>query len=275
MATGYIWNGFGKFEERDGVKGITLYYAGQPWFLPYEQVTAIPNWTLREVDHDRSTPPLGEKGELVYQSVVVPGGRVVEELIDKQIPVSYAKMGIIRIEGKSLGRELTVACGADAEGRKLTTQIIEREATKSEIQTAKALAEQYKKDVVAEYFQSKRERMNGGRGRNIPDSTVRAYMEDLGVEDNDDITAHAKSAGVNPDLLKNILAEVLGAVTAQNQQIVAQAVVTAIKQTATSQGPNGSVQLNANKGKRSLGLAEHKEKYDAEHTEQVADVSAT
>ena len=275
MSTGYIYNGFGKFQEQDGVKGITLFYAGQPWFFPYEQVTPIPNWTLREVDHDRSTPPLGEQGELVYQSLVVPGGRIVEELLDKQVPVAHAKMGIIRIEGKATGRELTIACGADADGRQLTTQIMEREATKSEIQTAKALAEQYKKDVVADYFQSKRERMNGGRGRNIPDPTVRAYMNDIGVEDNDDVTAHAKGAGLNPDLLKGILAEVLAAMNNQNQQMVATAVVEAIKKTATSQGPNGATMLNANKAKRSLGLADNKEKYDAEHADEVANLSTS
>jgi hypothetical protein len=252
VAVGFLYNGFGKYDQKDGVKGINLFYAGIPWFLPYQQVTAIPNWTLREIDHDRSTPPLGEVGELVYQSVVIPGVRICEELVDKQVPVPFAKMGVIRIEGKSTGREITIPCGSDADGRKLDTQIIEREATSREIKEAEALAEQYKKDVLADYFQSKRERMNGGRGKNVPSARERLYMDEIGVEDNDDVTAHAKHAGVNPDLLKGILTEVMSAMNRMNQETVAEAVVTAIKKTSTSEGPKGGIIQNARKGLRNV-----------------------
>ena len=91
-------------------------------------------------------------------------------------------------------------------------------------------------------------------------------MEEIGVEDNDDVTAHAKSAGMNPDLLKNILSEVLSATNAQNQSTVAQAVTAAIKQTATSEMPNGGVVRNADKGKRNVIDHEKLERERAETT---------
>lgn len=224
MGNAYIYNGFGQYEDRDGQKGIAIRYAGLDWWLPYQKVTAIPNWTLREVDHDRSTPPGGEKGELVYQNVIIQGGRIAEELCDKQMPVAYKDMGILTIQGKPTGRNIIVNAGCMAEGVPITTEIPEREATASEIADAEIKCKRYKERIVADYFQSKRERMSGGKGRLHPDATTRRFMDELGMEDLDDVTAHAKNSGMNPEVLRMILTEVAKAVTEQNADTMLKAV---------------------------------------------------
>lgn len=215
MSTGFVYNGFGKYEKRDGEIGIALKYAGMDFWLPYQKVTAIPNWTFREVDHDKTTPNGDVEGQLVYMSVVVSGQRVVEELCNKQIPVSHAKMGITPIKGVVTGQNITVGAGCDADGNILTAEIPERQATKSEIAEADANAEAFKQEIIANYFQSKRERMTGGHGRNTPDERTRIYMNELNVEDLDDVTAHQRAnvAGIDPILLEMILNKAMKATT--------------------------------------------------------------
>ena len=60
--------------------------------------------------------------------------------------------------------------------------------TEGEKQDAEARALEYKNQVVQEYFQSKRERMAGGKGRLVADSTVKTYMKELNIVDIDDFT---------------------------------------------------------------------------------------
>jgi len=258
LATGFIYNAFGKYEDREGEKGITLNYAGVGFWLPYQRVTAIPNWNFREVDHDRSTPQGDSVGELVYMNVIINGQRVVEELCMKQVPVPNHDMGIIPIEGKTTGKMVMVPAGVTAEGVALTVEVAEREPTRPEKEKAENLCRAYKEKVVADYLQSKRERMSGGQGRVYPDARTRMYMEEMGIEDLDDVTAHAKNSGLNPDLLALILKEVGKA----NSEAIAENIVTAVETIRKAQ--KAQLSPNAKHGKRSLGLAEEKARREAE-----------
>ncbi len=262
MSTGYIYNGFGGYDERNGIKGTALSYGGVEFFLPFQEVTAIPNWVFREVDHDKSTPHGDSKGELVYQNVTVNGGRIVEELLDKQIPIPNKQMGILSIKGKPTGKTLEVPAGCDADGNKVTAEIQEKEATKSEIEEATRLSKIYREEVVKDYFQSKREAMSGGKGRRKPDDRIRLYMEELDLQDIDDVSAHAKSPnGVTPELIAAII-EAVG----RNQVVTKQALDEAVESVRKA----GKAQLSPNtNGKRSLGLAEKKAQWDAAHPEEV------
>lgn len=262
MATGYIYNGFGHYEERDGEQGIALKYAGLEFWLPYQKVTPIPNWTLREVDHDKSTPQGDAIGELVYMNVIVNGQRIVEELTAKQIPVPQKDMGIIPIQGKSTGKMIEVPSGCSAEGVLITSEVMEKEPTRSEVIDAESKALAYKQMIIAEYFQSKRERMTGGHGRLHPDSMTRAFMNELGVEDLDDVTAHAKNAGFSPESLRKFGEELVNATS----EAIAGNLATAVNQVRTSQ----KAQLAPSRKKNHhLNLAENKAKWDAEHPEEA------
>ncbi len=206
MATGFIYNAFGHYEEFKGEQGINLYFGGVPFWLPYQKVTAIPNWTLREVDHDRSTPQGGTKGVLVYQNIIVAGDYIVNELCNKGVPIEQRKMGIIPIAGKPTGKVITVNAGNTVDGAPLLVEISEREATKPERDEAAQLADNYRRNVIAEYFQSKRQKMNGGQGKITPDDRTRMYMDELNVQDNDDVTTHQKAAGgIDIELIKAIV----------------------------------------------------------------------
>ena len=206
MATGYIYNGHGDFDEKDGVKGVALSYAGKMFFIPYQGVLAIPNWIFREVDHDRSTPSTGEVGVVSYMNTMVSGDRIVRELTEGGKPHSAKEMGIIAIEGKATGRIIVVPAGSTAEGEPVTTEVQEKEATKAEAAAAERASEAYMKARIADYFQSKRERMTGGTGRLHPSERERQYMEKLGVEDIDDVGAHQKSAGgLDPEVIRTIM----------------------------------------------------------------------
>lgn len=206
MATAYLFNGFAKYERKndapDGELGVTLKYAGLPFWLPYKQVTTIPNFTLREVDHDRSTPTKGDAGELVYRSVIVMGDRIANEMTESQIPIQIKDTGIIRIEGKATGNAIEVWSGTDEDGTRLTIEVPERVATMGEMTRALATAEAYKKDEIQRYFDSKRQRMAGGQGQLQPSRMVRIFMEELNIEDLDDVTAHAKNSGISKEGLK-------------------------------------------------------------------------
>lgn len=259
MATGYIYNGFGPYETRDGEQGITLKHAGIEFWLPFERVTAIPDFAIREVDHDKSTPPAGETGAVVYKLELATGTRVVSELVRKANDgtIPYMEMGVIPIEGKSTGQEITAWAGWEANGdrwAKSYRQVAEKEPTRAEIATAKAKAQQYKEMIVREFFQSKRERMTGGKGRLNPDPMVRGFMEELGLQDTEDILAHSKSSGMNPELLKTILEEVVKSTSVSTAETIA----AVLKKTSPT----------AANGRRSLGLAENAAKYDAEKAKE-------
>lgn len=267
MSLACVLNLYGKYEERDGGVGMTVSYGGRDFWLPYEQVSYFPNWTFRDVDQDKSSPDpdSGIVGEVVYTNTIVRGERLAEEICNKRMPHSLADMGVIPIVGKTTGKTIVVPAGVSDDGTELTTEVAEREPTPSEKRLAAANAKAYKEKVIADYFQSKRERMTGGRGKIYPDPTTRAYMEELQIEDLDDVTAHAKHAGYSPDFLKALLKEV----GQENAAAIAQNLAGAVDSVRKA----GKAQLSNNlSGKRhvSLGLAERKAAYDAEQAAKEA-----
>jgi hypothetical protein len=209
LSTAYIYNGFGQYEEKDGKQGITLGYAGIEFFLPYKEVTVIPNFMLREVDHDKSTPQGDVAGELEYMSIMVPGERIAEELLMKQVPIRNRDMGIINIKGKATGKAIQAFAGWSTEGQVITQEVLEKEPTPTEIFEAEDLCKRYKETMIQDYFQSKRERMTGGKGRLHPDPRTRTFMEELGIEDLDDVTAHAqKQNGLTAEEVAKLIEQV-------------------------------------------------------------------
>ena len=213
MSTGYLYNAYGKYETAEsGELGITLSFAGVGFWLPFEKVTPIPNYNFREVDHDKSTPSGGQVGALVYMNVRVPGDKIVDTLANGQIPYSNSFRGIQTVTGKRTGKMLPICEGRDAEtGAALMTEVPEVVQTSDEAFEAEKAALEYKQRIVADYFQSKRERMLGSPGKSHPDKLTRTFMDELGVEDIDDVSAHAKKAGIDPEALRVLIQELSGA----------------------------------------------------------------
>lgn len=256
MATAYIYNGFGRYEERDGVRGITLNWARLPWFLPFEQVTTIPDWTLREVDWNASTPDGDEpEGRLVYKTFVIPGKRVAEELIMTQVPYKNRDLGIIEIVGKPTGNIISVPSGCMLDGSPMFSEVREVEVTSSERKEAEALALDFKKRLINAYFQSKRERMAGGKGQLFPIGSVKLFMDELNVEDIDDVSRHQRAtAGVDPALISAIIEAVM-----KGQEINGARLLEAVETVRKK----GQAQLtNSKHGRRSIGADEYREAYD-------------
>lgn len=272
MSTGYLYNGYGKYETKngheDGERGIYLTYAGVPFWLPYQKVTPLPNWTFREVDQAATTP--GGSGQItqrvVYREVNVLGDRIAREIVEAESshPQTNKDRGIIIIQGKPTGQAITVNAGSDENGSPIMVEIPEREATKSEIAEADNLSTNYKKAEIQRYFAQKRERMNGGQGLLVPSRMTRIFMEELNIEDIDDVSAHAKNQGMS----KEFLTELLAGVAEKTSEAMADNLAGAV-QTVRN---NGKAQLtNAKNGRRSLGLAEHKAKVEAEEAAKQAE----
>jgi hypothetical protein len=256
MATGRIYNGFGQYEERKGEKGITLRYGGVEFWLPYQKVTAIPNYTFYYVDHDKSTPEHDEKGELVYQIYVVPGQRIVEELTMTQIPVPNKMKGIMAVEGKTTGRIVQVPAGRDSDGHPVFAEVAEVDATNAEKTEAERRAHDFKHQVIQEYFQSKRERMTGGKGRLNPEGMVRVFMDELNVADLDDVTTHQKqTGGIDIELIKVLVEEMR-----KGSEVNAQTLKEAIESVRKA----GKAQFKSRP--KSLNLAEHARQFDEQHS---------
>ena len=257
MSTAYIYQGFGKYETHNGEEGIKISYAGVPFWLPYQKVTPIPNWTFREVDHDRSTPSQGQVAPLTYQNTIVNGDVIANQITKGGIPVSGEDMGIIRIDGKATGRIITVACGCTADGDPLTADVAEKEATRAEVARAERAADAYKKQVVADFLDSKRQRMSGGNGKTHPDPMTRQYMEELNMEDVDDVTSHQKhTGGLDFETIKAIVELTRGA-TEVNTETLRQAISTVRKS-----GNEAQISPHAANGRRSLNLAEKKRQFE-------------
>lgn len=214
MSTAYIYNGFDR-------NGVVLKYAGVPFYLPYGETVAIPDWTLREVDEPASaggatTGPT----TLIYKDILVNGMRVAQELTEKGDFI-WKDRGIRIVEGSATGKRIFAHAGTASYASPQAVQpcpidgspcwmlhvdVAERKATKAEAAIAEAAAHAFKTQMINVYFQSKRERMSGGHGRLLPDIATRAFMEELGVEDIDDISTHKKSTGIDPDLIVAALA---------------------------------------------------------------------
>lgn len=254
VSTAYVYNGFGGYDERNGVRGFALTYAGLEFFFPFEQVTIIPDWTFRELDHDKSTPDGEGEGELVYKTFVVNGRRVAEELLMTQVPVRNRDKGLIEIQGKPTGRMATVTSGSDLYGQTLTAEVQEKEATKAEREQAAKLSLDFKKQLIQEYFQSKRERMAGGKGRIFPHGIVKVFMDELQVEDIDDVSRHMKvTGGLDPATITALVEAIY-----KGQEINGARLQEAVETVRKA----GKAQLTRGKG-RNTGMAEYREAYDA------------
>ncbi len=267
MSTAFIYNGHDKYEVKDGEKGCYLKYGGMPFWMPYQKVTAIPDFQFREVNHNASTPNPGEYGELTYQAVRVKGNFIADELCNRGIPVPNRDMGIMIIEGKLTGKTIEVISGYDDPEMKgqpaiiLYAEVKERAVTPSEADEAERLSAAYKENIIQEYLMSKRQRMNGGQGRQYPDKRTRLYMEEMNVNDMDDVLAHQKPiAGIDPEILKILL---------EAKSLQAKEVAEFVEQAVEKVRKAGKAQVARGRG-RSLGLAENKAKYDAEHAEVKA-----
>src|ERR1051326_3973361 len=188
MSTVAVYNGFGKYENKDGELGITLTYAGVPFWFPYKQITYLPDWSFREVDHKETAGQDGDaEGFLTYKTWRCKGERVAEEVLDKQEPISHAKKGMLRLANPRPkgGMPVSVFCGRSEDGEKLTADVFEVEPSDADIAEADRLAYEYKELIIQQYFASKRERLAGGHGQLVPRGFVKAFMKELNVKDID------------------------------------------------------------------------------------------
>jgi hypothetical protein len=253
MATGYIYNGFGGYHEKDGIKGISTRYAGIEFFLPFGEVTTIPDWTFREVDHAASTANEGDESVLTYKTFTVPGARVVEEITATQLPYTNQQKGIIPVTGTRTGTLIHCKAGISIDGDQLSVEVREIEPTKAEVAEAEKNSLSYRSAIVQEYLQSKRERIAGGNGRLTPQGIVRTFMDELDVKDIDDISNLKKGGGMDIDVIRLIIEEMKKA-----SEVTAASVEKAI---ATVRAGNGPQPAKARPLPRNLSA--RKDAYDA------------
>jgi hypothetical protein len=227
--TGYIYNGFGKYEDRKKEKGITLKYAGIEFFLPYGKVTPIPDFHFREVDHAATSEAWeqGDDGALIYRTLRVPGERIVEEFTEAQNvggaePVKNKDRGIIAIRGtlkNQIDKVVKAPAGSDENGTPLFEEVRLVAATPEEISLAETLALQFKKLIIEMYFDSKRERMSGGQGRIRATGLEKVFMEELNVADIDQVNIRTQPpapapTAPSPELMHDFLAFLTNALKA-------------------------------------------------------------
>src|SRR6188768_1054954 len=195
MSTIAVFNGFGQYEStNDGQKGITLQFAGVPFWFPFNKVSYIPDFMLRELDHKETA---AEGAEATYLANLMPGETIANEMLESQVPYKNKDKGIIVIPSDAAHRKITtvrVAAGWTAGGTPVVTEVQEVEPTEFEIAEAHRLAREYKQRMVQDYMQSKRERITGGHGRAFPDGLTKVFMDELGVKDIDDVTKSLEGA---------------------------------------------------------------------------------
>lgn len=219
MSTVAIFNGYGQYEQNEhGQKGITLSHGGVPFWFPFDKVSYIPDWTMREVDHDASTANGEEEGVLTYKTFRLDGRRVAEELLETQIPFKNSYKGIILISNEKEKRKnsyVEVPAGVSDDGQRLTAEVQEIEPTQYEIAEAHRRAREFKEETIQLYFQGKRERLAGGFGPIFPTGLIKVYMKELGVKDIDDVTRQLETAAATPGLsieqLLLLVKEIIGA----------------------------------------------------------------
>ncbi len=243
MATAYIWNGFADYDE---IKT----YGGMTFRFPFQQVTAIPDWGYKELDHDKSTASEGDEGQRVYKIWTMPGKRIAEEITMSQ---ANRERGIIEIQGKRTGKMIVVPAGVTWEGSVNMVEVPEVEPTRSEKEEAAQLALAFRKRMIEEYFQSKRERISGGKGRIFPSGIVKTFMEELNIEDIDDVMKHQKTGGMDAETLIALVREIRRGDELNGA---------ALREAIDSVRKAGKVQLSKAKPKPS-GLGEYKAAYDA------------
>lgn len=217
MSTVAIFNGFGKYEQtNDGEKGMTLLYAGIPFWFPYDKVTYIPDCTLREVDHRESSADGEEESVLTYKTFRLLGERIAEEILETQIPYTNHSKGLILISTEAAKRKNSYAkafAGYSEEGTRLLTEVQEVTPTPFEIEEAHRLAQAFKEELVQGYFQSKRERMAGGNGRITPNGLVKVFMEELGIKDIDDVSRQLEGQKAAPGISNEQLVALIQSLT--------------------------------------------------------------
>lgn len=205
MSTIAVFNGYGQYEQtNDGQKGITLSHGGVPFWFPFDAVTYLPDFTYREVDHNETTAKDGEEeGFLSYKTFRISGNRLAEELLEAQIPYQNKDMGIIVVSNEASKRKnsyVNVHAGFDDEGRKLMTEVQEIQPSEYEIAEAHSKALAYKEEIIKNYFQTKRERMSGGKGQLFPTGLIKVFMKELGVKDLDDVSKQLEVAAATPGI---------------------------------------------------------------------------
>lgn len=193
MSTVAVYNGFGKYEQsNEGQKGMTILFGGEPFWFPYDEVTYLPDYTKREVNHREMTSDDGF-GSLQYMTFRVTGEQLAAAMLDSQVPTPNREKGMIVLQNDAKKRKnnyLQVFSGMDEPGNKIFTEVQEIAPSEFEINEAHAKARAYKEAEIQQYFQGKRERMMGGFGHPaFPTGLIREYMHELGISDVDDITA--------------------------------------------------------------------------------------
>lgn len=219
MSTAAIYNGFGRYEQsNEGQKGMSLNYAGISFWFPYEQVTYIPDFTMREVDHDKSTANGEEEGSLTYRTFRLSGERIAEEILETGVPFKESAKGLILITNSPDKRKndyLKVFAGVSEDGKKLFTEVQEITPSEFEINESHRLARAFKEEIIQQYFQTKRERLAGGHGQLFPTGLIKVFMTELGVKDIDDVTKQLEAAvatpGITPEMFMAALKEILNA----------------------------------------------------------------
>jgi hypothetical protein len=210
MSTVAVYNGFGQYESNNnGEKGITLSHGGVAFWFPFEKVTYLPDFTMREVDHRESSSDGDEESVLTYKTFRISGNRLAEEMLATQVPYPNSEKGIIIISSDRSKRKdsyVKVRAGFSDEGVVLTTEIQEVEASEFEIAESKRLAREYKEQIVQLYFQAKRERLAGGHGPIFPTGLIKVFMRELNIKDIDDVTRQLETAAATPGMSNEQLA---------------------------------------------------------------------
>lgn len=223
--TGYIYNGYGRYEKRGKEEGITLKYAGAEFWLPYKKVTAIPDFHFREFDHAATAEEweAGNEAAMVYRVLRVPGARVVEELTMTQEPVKNREKGILPLlvhrDKLAKDKYIKVSAGVDENGTLLFEEVPVLIPSPEEVALAETMSLEYRRVMIENYFDSKRERMAGGIGQKHPTGLIKEYMKELGVKDIDQVSvaqqqneARTQSQGIDPKFVQDFLALIAAAV---------------------------------------------------------------
>jgi hypothetical protein len=156
------------------------------FFFPYQEVTPIPDFMFREVDHEETSKGgLDGSMTVAYKSEIVPGNKLAYLLTEGQLPVQNKERGIIVLppDNARKGALVQVLAGFSLDGQRMIAEVPSLKVSQDEIAYASNLAESYKRDIVTLYFQSKQERSAGGFGQLLPTGMIKVYMEELGIED--------------------------------------------------------------------------------------------
>lgn len=250
--TGYIYNGYGRYETRGKEEGITLKYCGTEFWLPYKKVTAIPDFHIRELDHQATAEAWeeGDENAMIYRVVRFPGVRIVEELTMTQEPVKNKEKGILPLTPSRdkfvKDKYVKASAGVDENGSLLFEEVPMLIPSPEEVALAETLSQEYRRVKIEEYFDSRRERMSGGIGQKAPTGLIKEYMRELNVKDIDQVTlaqqqsaARTQAPAIDPSVVQDFLALIAAAV---HKGIPPQQAQTLAKQAAGKIAPKPSAE---------------------------------